>query len=185
MTHRYVALLRGINVGGHRVEMRRLRALFEELGFRDVSTFIASGNVVFSTDSDDAEGLRTSIEGHLERELGYAVATFLRTPAELALTADAGKGDARDGEPGASHYVIFLHDPAQDSLRSELRALESDVDAFRCAGREIHWTMRGKLSESPLFGGAIERATRRVPTTMRNMTTLRRLAAKVGATREG
>jgi len=184
VTKRYVALLRGINVGGHRVEMRRLRALFEELGLRDVSTFIASGNVVFSTDTDDVDALRADIEGHLERELGYEVATFLRTPGELTVTADAGKGDAHDGESDASHYVIFLHDPAPESLRSAFTALESDVDAFDCEGREIHWRTRGKLSESPLFGGAIERVTRGIPTTTRNMNTLRRLVVKLGAVPE-
>ncbi|NNK48375.1 MAG: DUF1697 domain-containing protein, partial [Gemmatimonadetes bacterium] len=54
----YIAFLRGINVGGHRVKMNRLGELFEELGLSNVSTFIASGNVIFWTDSEDVEALR-------------------------------------------------------------------------------------------------------------------------------
>ena len=57
----YIAFLRGINVGGHRVKMDRLRAIFAELGLKDVSTFIASGNVLFSTESDDVDGLRETV----------------------------------------------------------------------------------------------------------------------------
>ena len=84
---RYIALLRGINVGGHRVKMDRLRGLFEARGFEDVATFIASGNVIFSSDSVDAASLGRDIEEHLENELGYEVATFIRTPAEMTATS--------------------------------------------------------------------------------------------------
>jgi len=179
MTRQYVALLRGINVGGHRIKMDRLRGLFEELDFQDVSTFIASGNVLFSSDSRDADGLRASIESHLERELGYEVQTFLRTPAELAAITQTDVSEDRDGEsPPPSHYVIFLHEPASGSLRATFADLESEMDAFRFSGREIHWRIRGKMSESPLFGGDLERATRGLPATTRNMNTLRRLVAK-------
>ena len=81
----YIAFLRGINVGGHRIRMDRLRSLFEELDLTEVSTFIASGNVIFSTETDDSEALSDKIERHLAQELGYEVATFLRSPTQLAV----------------------------------------------------------------------------------------------------
>ena len=84
---RYIAFLRGINVGGHRVKMDRLRSLFEEMGLADVSTFIASGNVVFSANSNDVDSLSSRIEQCLAQRLGYDVATFIRTPAELEAIA--------------------------------------------------------------------------------------------------
>lgn len=172
----HVALLRGINVGGHRVKMDRLRSLFEELDLTDVSTFIASGNVIFSTKSDDTVALRDAIERHLERELGYPVASFLRSPAELATI---GAADS-PGESSASHYVIFLHGSASDSLRSAFTDLCSEMDDFQFSGREVHWRIQGKMSESPLFGDSrLERATKGVPTTTRNMNTIRRLTAKI------
>ena len=175
----YVAFLRGINVGGHRVKMDRLRSIFEGLGVTQVSTFIASGNVIFSSDTDDAEALRDSIERQLERELGYEVATFLRSPAQLAEISALGPTEVpvRDG-PATSHYVIFLHVRPPESLRSGLTQLNSDMDEFQFSKAEVHWRIQGKLTESPLFGAGLDRATRGIPTTMRNINTLRRLVAK-------
>ena len=84
---RYVAFLRAINVGGRVVKMERLRQLFEELGFAKVETFIASGNVIFESRSQSAPALQKKIESYLHKFLGYEVATFLRTDAELAKIA--------------------------------------------------------------------------------------------------
>ena len=179
----YIAFLRGINVGGHRVKMDRLRGFFEEMGLTDVSTFIASGNVVFSTDSEDVEVLTDQIERHLARELGYDVATFIRSPAELEAIAAFEPADAGGGEQSASSlYVILLRAPAADDLRSTLSDLGSEMDEFRFSGREIYWLIQGKLSESQLFGTALEKATRGVPTTTRNITTIRRLVTKLAET---
>ncbi len=177
----YIALLRGINVGGHRVKMDRLRTLFEELPFEDVSTFIASGNVIFSADSDDVDSLIDAIEGHLERELGYEVATFLRTPTQLAeLSAVMEETEDASGASSPSHYVMFLKTPPPESLCLALADLNSETDAFEISNREIHWRIQGKLSESPLFGSGIDRVTRGVPMTVRNMNTVRRLVVKTG-----
>ncbi len=81
---RYIAFLRAINVGGRVVKMDQLKRLFEELPLSDVETYIASGNVIFTSAARTAAPLEAKIEAHLERRLGYAVPTFLRTPAELA-----------------------------------------------------------------------------------------------------
>lgn len=177
---RYIAFLRGINVGGHRVKMDRLRAIFTELGLKDVSTFIASGNVVFSTDSDDADGLREMIEGHLASQLGYEVPTFVRSPAGLAAIASFMPPETVTRKPSvSSHYVIFLDTRAPDSLRLALTQLNSEMDHFYFSETEVHWLIQGKLTESPLFGRpGLDQATRGVRTTMRNINTLRRIAAK-------
>ena len=185
--HRYVALLRGINVGGHRVKMDRLREFFEELGFQDVATFIASGNVIFSASPRDDAALERDIEGHLARRLGYQVSTFIRSPAELEAVAAFEPSDVEPSEPGqgggsaSSLYVIFLPTPPGDDLRSRFADLRSEMDDFCFSGREIYWLIQGKLTESPVFGVGLEKTTRDVPTTMRNMTTVRRLVAKLGA----
>jgi uncharacterized protein (DUF1697 family) len=147
--------------------MDRLRAIFTELGLKDVSTFIASGNVVFSTDSDDADGLREMIEGHLASQLGYEVPTFVRSPAGLAAIASFMPPETVTRKPSvSSHYVIFLDTRAPD-------------DHFYFSETEVHWLIQGKLTESPLFGRpGLDQATRGVRTTMRNINTLRRIAAK-------
>ena len=175
----YIAFLRGINVGGHRVKMDRLRELFEGLGLRDVSTFIASGNVVFSADSSDVQSLRVDIERRLADGLGYDVPVFLRTPAQLAEIVAVEPPEA--GEPGQSppsEYVIFLHAPASAEMRSAVEVLSSEMDGFRFSGAEVFWSIQGKLSESPLFSVGLEQAFRETPNTMRNMNTLRRLVPR-------
>jgi len=160
--------------------MDRLRELFEGLGLKDVSTFIASGNVVFSADSTDVESLRVEIERCLAEGLGYDVPTFLRTPAQLAEIVPSelsGTEESRQSQP--SVYVIFLHAPATGEMRSALEGLSSEMDEFRLAGTEVFWLIQGKISESPLFSGGLEEVFRGAPTTMRNMNTLRRLASKI------
>jgi uncharacterized protein (DUF1697 family) len=169
----YIAFLRGLNVGGHRVKMDRLRSLFEDLGFKDVSTFIASGNVVFYTDTNDVASLRDRIQEHLAKELGYEVATFLRTPAALAKVAEA------EDISYPSHHVIFLQEPASKSLKVKFADLEWDFVSFEFMGGEIHWRIKGKMSDSPLLGGGLEKAARGTQTTMRNMNTIRRIVAKI------
>src|SRR3989442_3526921 len=100
---RQIALLRGVNVGGNkRVEMARLRALLEELGYRDVRTYVNSGNVVFS-------GPRRS-EEHLEAEIaqtfGFEVPVVLRTRDELADVVQANPLRDVASDP-AKHLVAF------------------------------------------------------------------------------
>jgi uncharacterized protein (DUF1697 family) len=178
---RYIAFLRGINVGGHRVKMDRLRSLFEELGLTNVSTFLASGNVAFSTDSTDAAELRESIESHLLRELGYEVATFLRSPTELAEIAARDLPEPATRKPAfASHYVIFLAARVPESLRLVLSRLNSETDHFHFSSTEIHWLIQGRLSDSPLSGPGLDRAMKGFRTTMRNMNTLQRIAVMTG-----
>lgn len=173
---RWVALLRGINVGGHRVKMDRLRELFSELALSDVASFIASGNVIFTGPGGDRAGLEATISAHLESALGFEVATFLRTPAELAAVA-AFEPDPDAREPETVH-VIFHRAPLGDGTRRAIRALESGSDRFAFEGRETYWLIRGKLSESPLFGGDVTRALAGVPHTMRNLGSVRKLVAK-------
>jgi uncharacterized protein (DUF1697 family) len=176
----FIAFLRGINVGGHRVKMDRLRALFEELGLTDVSTFIASGNVVFSTDTKDAGALVGEIERHLARELGYDVATFLRSPAQLneIVAFDAVAGSAGGGTDH-SVYVVLLRAPAPEEIRSSFAGLGTETDEFFVSGTEIYWQVRGKISDSPIFKTGLEQALHGLPTTTRNMNTLRRLATRL------
>ena len=173
----HIALLRGLNVGGHRVKMDHLRSLFQEMGHTDVATFIASGNVIFSSASDDVATHEANIESHLREALGYDVATFIRSPEELQDVAsfeEAGAG--RDD----SVYVMFTREPVEDGVREALASLESEMDRFEFRGREIYWLIRGKMSESPLFAGALVKVLKDVPHTSRNMTSVRKLLAKHG-----
>ena len=81
---RYIALLRGINVGGHQVKMEALRGHFADLGLAHVGSYIQSGNVFFDSDEADRDALQARIEERLRAALGYAVPTCLRTVEEFA-----------------------------------------------------------------------------------------------------
>lgn len=174
---RYVAFLRAINVGGHTVAMAALRRHFEEVGCTDVETVIASGNVVFDSASRGGAGLEKRIARHLEARLGYAVATFLRTPAEVAGVAEA-KPFARDlARPGYGVYVGFLAEAPGPAARRGILGLATPEDAFALDGRELYWRRPGRFSDSKISGSLLEKVLDQ-PMTLRNVTTVRRIAAK-------
>lgn len=170
---RYVALLRAINVGGHVVKMDRLRELFEGMGLRDVTTHIASGNVLFSADRATASALETKIEGGLAAALGYDVDTFLRSPAELAATAGHEPFPVAEG---SSLYVGFLKEPPHAAAQRAVLGFRSEVDDFAVVEREVYWHCRIRSSDSAFSGARLEKALRQ-RATFRNVTTVRKLAA--------
>ncbi|MGD6852363.1 MAG: DUF1697 domain-containing protein [Candidatus Bathyarchaeia archaeon] len=105
--YRFVAFLRGINVGGHTVTKQTLQTAFESLGFAHVSTFKQSGNIVFESQTADPEAIRTQIHDQLRQVLGYEVLVFLRTFAQLQeiVASDPFRGQEAEG---SSFPVTFL-----------------------------------------------------------------------------
>lgn len=169
---RFVALLRAINVGGHTVKMTALRASFEALGFTDVATYIASGNVLFTSSARSAAGVERRIASALEAEYGFAVATFLRSPAELAAAAahpfdTLGEGDALQ--------VGFLPRALSAAESRTVQQFATGTDAFIVRGRELYWRRHGRISESTFSNARFER-TLKIEATFRNITTVRALA---------
>ena len=175
---RYVALLRAINVGGHNAKMAHLRELFESLGFSNVETFIASGNAVFDSPTEDTRTLEKVVEDRLRESLGYEVVTFVRSASELAHISRQRPFDASDlGAEGNSLYIAFLPAPPSAEAREKLMDLRSEVDDFAVHGREVYWLCRKRMSESA-FSGALLEKTMGMPATVRNATTVERLTAK-------
>jgi len=178
---RYVAFLRAINVGGHTVKMDVLRKLFERLGFRNVETFIASGNVIFETPAGNLQQLEEQIARHLQNALGYEVTTFIRTPIELAEIAAFQPFSVAETEaPGTSLFIVFLPAPLSDRVQRQLRSFRTEADDFRVRGREIFWLSRASTAESP-FARPLLGKTLGVPATVRNIKTVRKLSAKYPA----
>jgi uncharacterized protein (DUF1697 family) len=174
---RSIALLRAINVGGHTVKMDQLRALFAALGYANVATYIASGNVIFETPPTSTQVLEEQIERHLRDALGYEVLTFIRTADQLAAIAGYAPFPPSD-EAVHGLYVSFLKAPLSQQAQQNLLALNSATDEFHAHGCEFYWLCRTRLSESPLFSGTLLNKMVGMPTTMRNVTTVRKLAAK-------
>lgn len=174
---RFVAFLRGINVGGHRVTNDALCALVEDLGFADVDAYRASGNVVLTADERPVADLRVRLEEGLAEGLGYAVPTFLRTPDEVRAIADH--------EPFAAQHVEASHGSLQVAMLAEEPAaadrdavldMATDRDRLAVRGRELYWLPSGGTTDSELDWDAIEDLLG--PTTTRTKNTVARIAAK-------
>jgi uncharacterized protein (DUF1697 family) len=139
---RQIALLRGINVGGNkRVEMARLHALLEELGYRDVRTYVNSGNVVFSGPRRSEKHLETAIA----KTFGFDVPVVLRSRDELADIVQANPLRDIATDP-AKHLVVFCSAEAS----TDLDPADFAPETFHVRGREVYLWMPGGIRDSPL-----------------------------------
>jgi uncharacterized protein (DUF1697 family) len=182
----YAAFLRGMNVGGHRISNGELGRCFEELGFRDVGTFRASGNVIFAADAATADldpsdtplvEMTARIEAGLEASLGYAVPVFLRTASEvrqiaahqpfLTPTIEASKGKPQ---------VVMLSAKPAAQARKAVLALASEEDDLAFGDRELHWLPSGGILDSALDFKLIGQLLG--PMTTRTKGTIEQVAAK-------
>jgi uncharacterized protein (DUF1697 family) len=176
---RYIAFLRAINVGGHVVKMEELRRLFEALGFTNVETFIASGNVIFESKSADIASLQKKIEAQLQKSLGYEVKTFIRVESEVGAIAEYRPFAAARIKTASTFCVGFLDQPlAADAVKS-LMALKTAADDFHVNGREVYWLSTKRQSES-MFSNAVLEKMLKTRATFRGMNTVVKLAAKHG-----
>lgn len=175
---RYVGFLRAVNVGGRIVKMDRLRQLFEEAGFTGVSTHLASGNVLFTAGRGRTATLESKIEKALEAGLGWEVASFLRTPAEMAAIVDRLPFAAEDVATAHAVYIGFLKSPPAPDAHALLHGLRTPTDALEVHGREVYWLCRVRSAASELSGASLERALGLIAT-FRNVTTVRAVAAKL------
>ena len=174
---RFIAFLRAINVGGHNVKMGYLRQLFESLGFSRVETFIASGNVVFETTSKNVKALEKRIEDRLREALGYEIAAFIRTDAELAGIANYKPFRQTDLDGSVALNIALLADSLDDESKQRLMALRTDIDDFHVHGREIYWLCRKKQIKSSFSNAVLERTVGR-RSTIRGANTVKKMAAK-------
>ena len=174
---RFIAFLRAINVGGHTVKMDYLRQLFEALGFSNVETFIASGNVFFETTAKNAAALEKTIGAKLREALGYEVAAFLRTATELADIANYRPFRGAELDAAVALNVAFLAEPLDKTSKVKLLALRTAIDDFHIHGREIYWLCRKKQSESTFSNAVLEKTLGR-PSTLRGANTVQKMAAK-------
>ena len=178
----YIAFLRGINLGRRRVKMEELRTLFEQLKFTRVTTFIASGNVLFSDRTTDTDALRARIEQHLAKALGYSVDVFLRTPAEVAAMANLRPfADTDVAVPGHVVYSVMLHAPLPPAVQRKVLACATAVDHFRFVGRDLYWLCQIRSSDSTVWTSPQMRALKFPTNTMRNMNTIEKLHVLCGA----
>lgn len=176
---RYVAFLRGMNLGNRRIKNEELRRHFEAMGLEEVGTFRASGNVIFTTPKREAEAkLATRVEAELDERLGYDVPVFLRSAAELAAIAAHEPFDSKAvAKSKGKLQVSFLKKKPSAAARNKALALATDEDLLALQGRELYWLPSGGISESELDLKAIDAALG--AGTLRTMGTVEQIAAKL------
>jgi uncharacterized protein (DUF1697 family) len=140
---RFVVFLRGINVGGHIVTKDVLQETFTSLGFRDVSTFKQSGNIIFNADTSGSEAVKTQIEAKLSQTLTFQVAVFVRTITQLKKLIAHGPFKGHE-EKDADFQVTFLESaPEQFPLALPMRIPKSTADVISTRGAEVFSVTRG------------------------------------------
>jgi uncharacterized protein (DUF1697 family) len=179
-TTRYIAFLRGINVGGHRVKMEQLRELFAELGLAEVRSYIQTGNIFFETVENDRARLTRKIEEHLLAALGYEVPVFLRTIAEVeaAIRLDPFKRIEATSE--TRFLITFIPQPLNGALKLPLLAPKNDFEILQATNGEVFIVMR-LINGRPGNPAAFIEKTCKVKTTSRFFdTTVKILEAAKG-----
>lgn len=176
----HAALLRGMNVGGHRITNAELREEFEALGFDSVTTFRASGNVLFEAPGRPEDELIAEIESGLEEALGYAVPTFLRVEAELRAIGDFEPFDLElvAASKGKLQVSLLGSKPKAQARKAAL-GFATDEDLLAIAERELYWLPSGGVLDSELDQAALEELLG--PSTMRTKGTVEGMAAKLPA----
>ena len=157
--------------------MKALRQVFESLGFSKVTTFIASGNVVFETTTKQPRALERKIEKALREALGYKVRTFIRGEAELTKIANYHPFPQSKLDTSWHCNIIFLANDLTPTLKRNVEALRTNTDAFEVRGREIYWLRRRKQNAAIFSTVPLEKILGRA-FTVRGANTIKRIALK-------
>ncbi|MET0932635.1 MAG: DUF1697 domain-containing protein [Mycetocola sp.] len=171
-----IALLRGVNVGGVTVKSAALADVFRDLGFTEVRTVLASGNVLFSIDTSPGDGGAGNAEARIEKALsdafGYSARVILTDQAAVRAVIDAYPFDEVDDR---QPYVVFVSQAGDIRALLDLAGdLDSDVERVQPGDGVLYWEVRKGMSTDSGFA----KRTARMPgilTTTRNLRTLRKL----------
>ena len=176
---RYVAFLRGMNIGGRRITNKDLGAAFDEIGLPDASTFRASGNVVFDAPAGARRAdLPALIEKGLCEVLGYEVPVFLRSVAETrAIAAFEPFPTAKVAASKGKLQVVLLAAKPKAKARKDALAHATDSDPLAIEGSELYWLPSGGTLDSDLDLQAVAETLGGL-TTMRTKGTIDLIAAK-------
>lgn len=148
---RYVAFLRGMNLGGRRITNKDLQARFANLGFEEPATFRASGNVIFEAQREGISKLSKRIEDGLAEALGYEVPVFLRTAAQVAAMAEHQPFSPKlvTGSKGKLQVGMLPKKPSK-SAHDQVLAMATGEDQLAIRESELYWLPSAGLLESSL-----------------------------------
>ena len=174
-------MLRGINVSGHKmIKMEALRASFDALRFRNVETYVQSGNVVFDAANGSVATLSKKIERTILADFGFSVPVFLRTANELEEIVKRNPFLTDSAIDHSKLHITFLSDAASKTAVEELQSLAMKPEQFRIIGREIYLYCPNGYGRTRLSNTAIEKKLSLGATT-RNWKTVNTLLAMTRA----
>lgn len=170
----WISLLRGVNVGGINIKSAELRGVFVGMGFDDVVTVLASGNVAFRSPGTDRAALKAGIEAALRERFGYAAWIVLCTKAEVDAAAGAFPFDPADST--RQPYVIFGSDEAAlDELVEAAASMDPVVDPVERGSGVVYWSPAAGSSTDTPFAKLLAKAKYKSTTTNRNLRTLQKV----------
>lgn len=173
---RFVAFLRAINLGNRTVPMATARRALEQLGFGDVDSYVNSGNLLFSTTGKAADH-EAAIRSKLEDVFGFELTTFVRTADQVqALVTAKPFGTLADGH---THFALLPLTRLTTAEKKAVEEMSNDHDQVVVLGRDVHWLIRSKSTETTLGPKRWKQALPDNPTTARNTTMLARLVTKL------
>jgi uncharacterized protein (DUF1697 family) len=175
-----IGFLRAVNLGRRKVPMRGLVELCERLGYGDVWTHANSGNVVFEA-KGTGSGIERTMERALEAAMGFEVTTFVRGAAELRRAVELRPFDVAAGD---TYFITFLKRAPSAAAGRALVAASNDFDTLVVVGRDVHWRMRGRSTETTVTRATWNRLGEH-GSTSRNVNLLERLVGKLESRADG
>lgn len=156
-------MLRGINVSGQKkIRMVELKNLYESLVFGNVQTYVQSGNVIFDSDEQDSDKLRSSIEAQIETTFGFSVPVFIRTTDNFQRVLE---NHPFAGEEAIRVLVTFLYEKPAESKWEELSHYKDKVDQFVLGEQEIFLFCPGGYGKTKLSNNFFEKKLDVIATT--------------------
>ena len=149
---KYIAFLRGINVGGSKViKMNYLADMFTSFGFKNVKTFIQSGNVIFESSMINNDEVKSKIEKGLYKFLGYQVEVFLRTPEDIFNIIKVNPFKKEIAEPNIKLYVTLLSKAPENKIKKAAAAYDNEFESFKIKNSEVYILIRKNDIQKTVF----------------------------------
>lgn len=172
---KYVALLRGINVGGNNmIKMETLRETFASVGFENVKSYINSGNLIFETAKTDDGKLAKKIHDAIQNNFGFNISVMVRSMAEIKEVVEWAPF-AGQFESHKDVHVFFLNDKLTDEQEALLLAQGNENEIFAILGRHVACLLKIHITDSAVGKGFIDKKLK-VAATGRNWRTVGKLA---------
>jgi uncharacterized protein (DUF1697 family) len=169
---KYIALIRGINVGGIVLEMEELRKILEYIGFSRVKTYIQSGNVIFESSEDNKRRMEAEIAQEMKHKVGRDIAVIVKTVAELKRIV-ALHPLAQMGDPNKLYVTVLSDDPAKEDIEALMETM-NDVDRHEIMNRVVYSYYGEGYGNSKRSNNFLEKMLK-VSATTRNWATMNKL----------